>query len=108
MSRTRLLLVALVGTPAVAFLLGRLPADVFASARAFLLVAASALLLLAAGALFLLPARRVLAAVFALPLTLEGRAVGLPPEDETRTVLVQPLAAAGLCLGVVALATWLR
>lgn len=93
-----------VGSVLLAALLSRLPTDVRASTRAFLLVAASAVLLLVAGALFLLPARRLLARLFALPLRFDGaRALGLPPEEELPLVL-RPLVVAGVCLGVALLA----
>lgn len=107
MSRARLLVGLLLGAPVVALLLSLLPADVFASTRAFLLVVASAVLLLVAAALFLLPARRALAAAFGLPLALDGPALGLPPETELRTVL-SPLVVAATCLGVVLVAQMMR
>lgn len=91
----------------VALLLSRLPSALFESTRAFLLVAAAAMLLLVAGALFLLPVRRLLATAFGLPLSTQGRPVGLPPERELRATL-SPLVVAGVCLGVVLLAGLMR
>ena len=104
--RRRILSLALGGL-LVALLLGFLPAPVFAATRTFLLVAASGILLLVAAALFLLPARRALAGLFGLPLALRGRAWGLPPEEELRTVL-SPLVVAGVCLGILLLAQMMR
>lgn len=95
------------GAVAIALLLTRLPDDLRAATRAFLLVAASAILLLVAAALFLLPARRLLAGLFTLPLRLEGaRPFGLPREEELPVVL-RPLVVAGVCLGVALLASLL-
>lgn len=101
------LVALLAGAALVALLLARLPQDVMRTALAFLLVASSLILLLTAAGLFLLPARRLLARLFALPLTLEGPALGLPREDELKTAL-SPLAIAGVCLAVALLASLLR
>jgi hypothetical protein len=98
----RVLAIAL-GALAIAWLLTRLPADVFAATQATLFVAASVLLLLVAAAVILRPARKLERALFALPLAADGPLLGLPRESEMRTVF-RPLLVAGVCAGVAALA----
>ncbi|GEM_PF-6703884 len=95
------------GAAAIAWLLTRLPRDVFAATQGFLLVAASLALLLVAAALLLRPARALERSLFGLPLRAEGPFFGLPPEREMRVVL-RPLVVAGLCFAIAALAGLLR
>lgn len=96
-----------VGGLLIAWLLTRLPADVFATTEAFLFLAASAILLLVAAALFVRPARALERALFGLPLQEGGPLFGLPPEREMRTVF-RPLVVAAVCAGVAVLARLVR
>jgi hypothetical protein len=106
MSRARWIAVAL-GSAVIAFLLTRVPMDVFAAAQATLFLAAALVLLLVAAAMLLRPARRIERALFALPLRDDGPLLGLPREPEVRVVL-RPLVVAAICFGVAAVAGLLR
>lgn len=95
-----------VGLAAIVWLVSRLPADVFLTTQAFLLIVAAASLILAATAFVFLPARKLQARLFGLSVT-EGALFGFPPEREARATL-QPLLVAAVCFAVAGLAGLVR
>ena len=96
----------LLGVVAIVLLVSRLPADVFATTRAILLVAAGVLLLALALGVFLRPARRALGRFFTFHVP-EGPAFSLATEPEWRD-LVRALLAALVLVAVAGLPALLR
>lgn len=94
------------GVVLIVLLVSRLPADVFASTRAFLVLAAGALFLLFALSIAFLPVRRALGGYFGFTVRGEGTLV-IAREDEWRELL-RVVFAALVCLAVAALATIVR
>lgn len=96
------------GLAAIIVLLSRLPADVFVTTQALLLVTAACILLLLAGAVFLAPARSLLARLFALPIEVRpAPALSMATNDEWRGLL-RPLFAALVLLAAAGLPVALR
>ena len=98
-----------VGLGAIAWLLTRLPDDVWQSTRAFLVVAIAAILVFVVLAIFLTPARRALASAFMLPLSFANDAPWLAmPSEQEWAVTVRPVVVVAALFAVVTVGSLLR
>lgn len=95
------------GIVAIVLLVSRLPADIFATTQAMLVLASGGILLALALGIFFTPARRLLGRLFTFDVQ-DAPAFAMAREREWRDLVARPLLAALVALAVAGLPVLLR
>lgn len=95
------------GIVAIIVLVSRLPADVFATTQAMLVLASGAILLALAFSVFFTPARRLVGRLFTFDVQ-DAPPFAMAREAEWRDMAARPLLAALVAMAVAGLPTLIR